>query len=87
MTNDSRTFVSHESWRASEIGGAGSLVRVETVHADGRVEWSVEGNTDDDGRISKRGVRRVDPVVLGADGLVDLERVTAARLVSGWRVR
>lgn len=68
-----RTFRSVETWRGCELG-----VRTETVHADGRVEWHVKGYSDDDGYFNKRGVRQYGPL--------DLDKVTAARLASGWTV-
>lgn len=74
----SKTFRSSEKWRANEIGGAGHLVRTETVFESGRVEWHVVGSSEDDGYINKRGVREYGPL--------DLEAVTAARLGMGWTV-
>ena len=71
------TFVCRQRSRASELFGASDLVYRETVHADGRVEWSVRGTSDGE-HVNQSGVRE--------HGAVDLARVTTARLSSGWSV-
>jgi hypothetical protein len=73
-----RRFRSVESWKGCSEWGGGSLVRTDIVYASGRVEWTVEGRTQDDGTIRRSGVREYGPL--------DLDAVTAARLSSGWEV-
>ena len=77
------TFVSTETWRGSEVGGAGSLTHRETVHASGLVEYEVKGWTEDDGTVLQRGTREADASLSRP---LDLERVKATRLSSGWRL-
>jgi hypothetical protein len=74
------TFIHREKCRANEIGGAVDLVRTETVHVDGLVEWSVKGTSDGE-YVNKRGKRRAEiPTPL------DLQSVTNFRLAAGWTV-
>lgn len=74
-----RTYVSRETWRASEIDSGGSLVRTDTIHADGRVEWSVKGTADGE-YVNKSGVRKIDPIP--NDDV--WTRIHEARLRQGW---
>jgi hypothetical protein len=80
MTTQSITFRSIETWRGSRDGelGGGRLVRTEVVHANGHVDVRVVGRTDDDGHVDQRATREHGPL--------DLERVRATRLASGWSV-
>lgn len=71
-----RTYISRETWRASEIDAGGSLVRTDTIHADGRVEWSVTGTADGE-YIDKKGVRR-------HEAIEDWSRLHEARIRQGW---
>lgn len=79
MGTTSVTFVSRETARANEIGGAVNITRTETVHSNGLVEWSVRGTGSDGTYTNERGTRQH-----GTE--LDLDRVTAARLSSGWSV-
>ena len=54
-------------------------MRTETVYASGRVEEHVKGYSQDDGSFDQRAVREYGCPL-------DLEKVTAARLASGWTV-
>ncbi len=78
MTN-SKTFRSSEKSRGCAEFGGYSLVRTETVYSDGRVEEHVKGYSDDDGTINQRATRHYGHPL-------DLDKVTAARLASGWTV-
>ena len=75
MSNASKTFRNVEKSQATDECAASDLVRVETVHASGLVEWSIQG-TECGEYISKRGTRE--------HGQVDLEKVAAARRMMGW---
>jgi hypothetical protein len=75
---NSKTFQSIEASRGCNEFGGYRLVRTETVHASGRVEWQVKGYSQDDGTINERGVREHGPL--------DLDKVEAARRASGWTV-
>lgn len=74
-----RTYVSTETWRASEIDAGGSLTRIETIHADGRVEWSVKGTADGE-YVNEAGIRKHDPVE-------SWDRLHEARIRQGWVLR
>jgi hypothetical protein len=78
------TFISRERSRATWAFGAVDLTYRDTVHEDGRVEYVVEGWSEGE-RVYQTGEREVDPSLL-VDGKVDLEKVTAARLASGWSI-
>ncbi len=74
----SRTYTTTESARACAEFGAVRLVYTDTVHADGRVAWSVKG-TSDGVYVNESGVRQ-------AECAIDFARIDAARLSQGWQV-
>lgn len=77
-TTTAMTFTSKSKSRASEEFGAVDLTHIDTIHADGRVEWSVRGTSDGD-YVNASGVRRFE-------GVVDFEKITACRIATGWFV-
>jgi hypothetical protein len=72
-TANSITFTCREGNRIDGI-----LVRTETVHSDGRVDVHVRGRVGSE-IVSQRATRREGRTL-------DLAKVTAARVASGWTV-
>lgn len=81
-----RTYRSVEKWRASEVDNGGCLVHTETVHSNGRIEWSVKGTSDGE-YVNKSGVRQASSLVSRTpSGELDFVKIDAARVRSGWTI-
>lgn len=74
-----RTYATTYTALADREMGSVHLVYVDTIHSDGKIEWSVKGMSDGE-YVNEKGVRQSELQVP-----VNFDVVRAARLSSGWR--